>query len=620
MIKNKNINYLNKDFNSLKEQLINYAQTYFPNTYNDFSPSSPGTMFIDMASYVGDVLSFYLDNQIQETFLQFAKKESNLYNLAYMMGYKPKVVSPSIANLTFYQLVPSINSGSVVVPDFSYTLKVDGGAIFQANLANTVNFILQDDVDFSYSSSLDPTKIEVFNVVSNRPQYYLLSKTKQVTSAIINTTSFQIGAPQSFLTLEINGEDIIKILDIVDSQGNTWYEVDSLAQDTIYSTIKNINSNDPNFSSNQNDTPYLLQLEKVSRRFVTRFKNSTTLQIQFGAGTVADVDERIIPNPNNIGIGLPYIQSRLTTAFSPTNFMLDRSYGISPSNVTLTVRYLTGGGVLSNVQSNTINIFAQGSLRFNNSSLNSTEAQYIFNSFAVDNLEAASGGGDGDSLDDIRLNSIAQFNSQLRTVTQDDYTIRALSMPPQYGQVGKVLVTPQKASEVNIINNTNSIDLYVLGYNNEKKLTIPSLAFKNNLKTYLSQYRMINDSINIKNGFIINIGIDFDIIVLPNVYNSNEVLVACNLALQDYFNIDKWQFNQPIILGDLYTLLNQIQGVQNIKNIKIINKVGESLGYSKYAYDIDGATLNNIIYPSIDPSIFEIKSPDLDIRGRVVSF
>ena len=430
MIKNKNINYLNKDFNSLKEQLINYAQTYFPNTYNDFSPSSPGTMFIDMASYVGDVLSFYLDNQIQETFLQFAKKESNLYNLAYMMGYKPKVVSPSIANLTFYQLVPSINSGSVVVPDFSYTLKVDGGAIFQANLANTVNFILQDDVDFSYSSSLDPTKIEVFNVVSNRPQYYLLSKTKQVTSAIINTTSFQIGAPQSFLTLEINGEDIIKILDIVDSQGNTWYEVDSLAQDTIYSTIKNINSNDPNFSSNQNDTPYLLQLEKVSRRFVTRFKNSTTLQIQFGAGTVADVDERIIPNPNNIGIGLPYIQSRLTTAFSPTNFMLDRSYGISPSNVTLTVRYLTGGGVLSNVQSNTINIFAQGSLRFNNSSLNSTEAQYIFNSFAVDNLEAASGGGDGDSLDDIRLNSIAQFNSQLRTVTQDDYTIRALSMPP----------------------------------------------------------------------------------------------------------------------------------------------------------------------------------------------
>jgi hypothetical protein len=620
MIKNKNINYLNKDFNSLKEQLINYAQTYFPNTYNDFSPSSPGTMFIDMASYVGDVLSFYLDNQIQETFLQFAKKESNLYNLAYMMGYKPKVTSPSVANLTFYQLVPSINSGSVVVPDFSYTLKIDGGAVFQANLANTVNFILQDSVDFSYSSSLDPTKIEVYSVASNRPQYYLLSKTKQVTSAVINTTSFQIGAPQSFLTLEINGEDIIKILDIVDSQGNTWYEVDSLAQDTVYSTIKNSNSNDPNFFLNQNDTPYLLQLEKVSRRFVTRFKNSTTLQIQFGAGTVADVDEKITPNPNNVGIGLPYTQDKLTTAFSPTNFILNRSYGISPSNITLTIRYLTGGGILSNVQSNTINIFAQGSLKFNNSSLDQTTAQSIFNSFAVDNLEAASGGGDGDSLDDIRLNSIAQFNSQLRTVTQDDYTIRALSMPPQYGQIGKVLVTPQKASEIDIINNTNSIDLYILGYNTEKKLTIPSLAFKNNLKTYLSQYRMINDSINIKNGFIINISIDFDIIVLPNVFNSNEILVACNLALQDYFDIDKWQFNQPIILGDLYILLNQIQGVQNVKNIKINNKVGESLGYSKYAYDTDGATLNNVVYPSIDPSIFEVKFPDLDIRGRVVSF
>ena len=619
MAENKNINYLAKDFTVLKQQLIDYARTYFPNTYNDFTPSSPGTMFIDMAAYVGDILSFYLDNQIQENFLQYAREESNLLTLAYMLGYKPKVTSPAGVELTFYQQVPAKLSGSVTVPDFDYALKLAENASIGSTLTGTPSFLVQDPVDFSFSSSLDPTIVNVFQVTSNQPSKYLLTKTRKAISATINTTTFTFGTPQQFPTVEINDTEIIKVLDIVDSQGNVWYEVDYLGQDMVYESLQNVNTNDPNFSSDQSQVPYLLQLRTAPRRFVTRFKDSNTLQLQFGAGTVLDFDEQVTPNPDNVGIGLPFEQDKLNVAYSPNNFMFTDSYGIAPSNTTLTVRYLTGGGVVSNVQVGVLNTLSNGNLNFLQSNLNAVTAQDIFNSFAVDNLVAASGGGDGDSIEELRQNSISQFSSQLRTVTQDDYLVRALSLPSQYGQIAKVYTTPQKASEITANEKITSLDLYTLAYNNQKQLEIPSTALKNNLKTYLSQYRMINDTVNIKNGFIINIGVNFDIIVLPN-FNSNEVIAACIVALQTFFNIDNWQINQPIILRDLYNVLDRIQGVQTVKNIEIVNKAGVSLGYSQYGYDMQGATVNNIIYPSIDPSIFEVKYPNSDIIGRVVTF
>ena len=619
MYENKNINYLAKDFGVLKQQLIDYARTYFPNTYNDFTPSSPGTMFIDMAAYVGDILSFYLDNQIQENFLQYAREESNLLTLAYMLGYKPKVTSPAGVELTFYQQVPAIFSGSVYVPDFNYALKLAENASIGSTLTGTPSFLVQDPVDFSFSSSLDPTVVSVFQITSNQPSKYLLTKTRKAISSTISTTTFTFGSPQQFSTVEINDTNIIKVLSIIDNQGNEWYEVDYLGQDTIYESLQNVNTNDPNFSSDQSQVPYLLQLKTVPRRFVTRFKDSNTLQIQFGAGTVADFDELITPNPDNVGIGLPFEQDKLNVAYSPNNFMFTDSYGIAPSNTTLTVRYLTGGGVSANVQVGALNTLSNGNLSFLQSNLNAVTAQDIFDSFAVDNLVAASGGGDGDSIEEIRQNSMAQFSSQLRTVTQDDYLVRALSLPSQYGQIAKVYTTPQKASEITANEKITSLDLYVLAYNNQKQLEAPSTTLKNNLKTYLSQYRMINDTVSIKNGFIINIGVNFDIIVLPN-FNSNEVIAACIVALQAYFNIDNWQINQPIILRDLFNILDRVPGVQTVKNIEIVNKAGANLGYSQFGYDIQGATVNNIIYPSIDPSIFEVKYPNSDIIGRVVTF
>ena len=612
----KDIKYINKDFTELRASLVDYAKTYFPTTYNDFTPTSPGTMFIEMAAYVGDVLSFYLDNQFQENFLQYARQTNNLFELAYMFGYKPTVTQVANTAISFYQQLPAKLSGSVYIPDYDYALFIPTNTTIGSTLTGIPNFLVEDPVDFTVSSSQDPTEVTVYATSGGNPTYFLLKKDRKAISATISTTSFNFGAPVQFSTVTINSPQIISILDIVDSNGNTWYEVDYLGQEMVYKPLKNTNPNDPNYYYDQGNAPYLLKLEKEQRRFATKFINSGSLQIQFGAGTSNDVDESITPNPNNVGIGLPFEQTKLTTAYSPSNFLFTKTYGIAPSNTTLTVRYLTGGGVTSNVAANTLNKI-NSTPTFLNSNLNTTTANSIYASLACTNLIGADGGGDGDTVEEIRQNAMANFASQLRNVTQDDYLVRALSMPGKYGVVAKAYIEPSKRVSMSAGESNSVLDLYVLSYNADKTLRTASTALKQNIITYLSQYRMIGDAVNIRDGFIINIGVNFEIIVLPD-YNNNDVLIKCIEALKTYFAIDNWSINQPIVLRDLYILLDKIAGVQTVKNISISNLVGENIGYSPYAYDISAATSANVIYPSLDPSIFEVKYPNQDIQGKVV--
>ena len=608
---NKDISYINKDFNDIRAQLINFSQTYFPNTYTDFSPASPGMMFIEQASYVSDVLSFYLDNQIQETYLQYARQFDNLYDLAYMFSYKPKATGLASVNLDFYQQVPSKVVGSQTLPDFDYSLIV--GTNTNSNTQTGTSFVIENAVDFSVSSSSDPTEISISQVAGGEPTYYLLKKTRQASSGTISSQTFTLGAYQQFPTLLINSSNIGGILDIFDSDGNQYYEVDYLGQDLVYDSIKNTNTNDPN-NYQDGDAPYILRTKSTNNRFVTRYLNETTLQIQFGSGNALQIDEQITPNSDNIGIGLPFGQSKLTTAFSPTNFIFTNTYGTAPSNTTLTVRYLTGGGTSANVNANTINTINNSNTFFKNSNLANTGiSQFIFNSLAVNNPLAASGGGDGDTIEEIRQNSLASYNTQQRNVTADDYLVRALSMPSKFGDLSKAFTTKPSTKDPDTI-----LDLYILAYNTSGNLVVSSNTIKTNLKTYLNQYRMIGDTINIKDAFIINIAVNFEIVVLPN-FNNNDVLARCITSLQDYFNISRWQINQPIILSEISVTLDNIPGVQTVQLVQIINKAGTNSGYSQYAYDIPGATQNGIIYPSLDPSIFEVKNSNSDITGKVVS-
>ena len=612
----RNINYLGKDFGDFRDQLVNFSKTYFPNTYTDFSSASPGMMFMEQASYVGDVLSFYLDNQIQETFLQYARQTDNLFNLAYMFGYKPKTTGLSTVDVDFFQLLPAKVNGGSTVPDYDYAVQILENTQLSSIARTPYNFIVEDLVDFKVSSSLDPTEITVAQVSANQPTYYLLKKKRKAISGEIKSITFSFGEYEEFPTVELAGKNVAYILDATDSDGNKWYEVDYLGEESIYDNIKNTNVNDPNNVSDSSDTPYILQLKKVQRRFATRFLDDTTLQIQFGNGNSNDTDETIVPNTNNVGLGLPFEVSKLKTAYSPTNFIFTNTYGIAPTNTTLTIRYIVGGGVDSNIDANSLTqITPLSNIQFQNNSLDATTAQYIFDSVEIQNPEAATGGQDGDSIEELRQNTISNIATQLRAVTPDDYLVRTLSLPSKFGAIAKAHV--QKPISEDTSNTT--LDIYTLSYDLNKHLRKPSNALKENLKTYLNEYKMIGDSLTIKDGFIINIGVDFEIITLPN-FNNNEVLRKCLVALINYFNIDNWQINEPIILRNINVLLDEIEGVQTVKKLTITNKTGTTLGYSQYAYDIDGATQNSVVYPSIDPMIFEVKYPNQDITGRVVKF
>jgi hypothetical protein len=607
----KDIHYINKNFDSFKGDLIEYAKAYFPTNYTDFSQASPGSMFIEMASYVGDVLSFYLDNQIQETFVQYAKQNNNLYPLAYMLGYRPKVVSAALVDLDVYQQIPSMIVGGAYVPDFSYALTIQPGMQVKSSVNSNVSFYVHEKIDFTVSSSMDPTEISVYDTVGANPAHYLLKKTKQAISGQVKTTSFTFGAAQRFSTVSISDSNIVSIVSAVDSSGNNWYEVPYLAQDYILSASLNT-------ASDNAQVPYMMQKVTVPRRFTSRFKSNNTLNIEFGSGINPNADGTYIPNPNSVSVGLtPGGLTQMGTAYDPTNFVTTQTYGLAPKNTTITFTYLVAGGAQDNVMSNQLT---------NVSSFTATGINTSYqNTVVTNNPNPAVGGGDGDTALELRMNSMAEFQTQYRAVTQEDYLARTLSMPGDFGKVSKAYVTKDDVTFGNYTaydpadRDPVLVSLYVLGLDVNGNLAAPTQNLVNNVITYLQNYRMLTDSIKVKPAYIINIGVNYDIVLRPN-YNPQDVLARTLVAVQDFFNTDNWQINQPIVLSNLYTAIDSVDGVQTVKNIEIVNKSGESNGYSKYSYDIMGATNNEVVYPSMDPSIFEVKYPNVDIQGRVVPF
>ena len=600
----KNISYLNKDFGSFKAELQQYAKTYFPTTYNDFTEATPGNMFIEMASYVGDVMSFYLDTQVQENFLLYAKEKENLYAQSYVMGYRPKASYASNTIVDIQQLVPSITNAGITTPDYTtYGVIIPENTILTSTTTGT-KFITTQQVDFT-----DTGSTEISFIDSN---YFLLKKSVPAISAEIVETTINVGSNQKFATTTITDTNILQILNVTSSDGNQWYEVPYLAQSSIFKSLSN-----PSYNTDQ--VPYLLQLQNTPRRFVSRILSDNTLQMEFGAGLSSNkTDTQIIPTPDNIQAGVVPGISLLTNNYNEAGTFFTQEYGLVP-NGDLTVKYLVGGGIESNVPANDLTVIDTTGVTFpgGGGALDATVLQSIVSS----NPNPSSGGRNGDTVDEIRQNALYAYSTQLRAVTKDDYIVRAMSMPSDYGTVAKAYISqdlnqnPQQTVATLQQNNPLALDLYVLSYNNDKQIVTGSLTLKNNLVTYLNQYRMVTDAINIKDAYYINIGLNFDIITLSG-YSNKDVITNCITVLKDHFNIDKWQINQPITLSDITSKLLQVKGVQSVVKLEIINKQGGD--YSQYGYDIAGATKSGNIYPSLDPAIFEIRFPDIDIQGRVV--
>ena len=643
----KTVNYLNKDFNDFRANLIEFAKQYFPNTYNDFNEASPGMMFIEMAAYVGDVLSYYIDSQFKESLLAYAEEKQNVYNIAQSFGYKPRTTSAADVVLDVFQTVPALNDNA----DYRYALNVPAGTRIKAS-SNGTMFRTMEDVNFKSSDLSNQVEESIFETDSNLPTKFLLKKTVKAQSGAIVTEYFDFSAAEKYSQIKLSNEDVIEILSCTDSDGNKWYEVDSLARDTIFDEMENNTDNDPVAAVDGQTAPYILKLKKTSRRFTTFIDENDKVVLRFGAGVSDNPDEEVIPNPTSVGSSLPGSPSYLTDAFDPSNFLKTRTFGLAPANTTLSIQYAYGGGLDDNVNSGDVTDISSISYEIQDSLLSATLVRESKNSVAFTNPEPAKGGSAGQTVREVRESALAHFQAQQRNVTKEDYIGRAYALPAKFGSVAKVhFVQDDQLNKSSVTENLErtitetdigstvlslqtgripnplAINMYTLGYDSGKKLTTLSDTVKQNLKTYLSQFRMVTDAVNIKDAYIINIGINFGILTKGG-FNKQDVLLRCVTVVKDFFEIDRWQLGQPVVLSDIAYELSLVDGVatvvppseDNPNNLPVVvtNKYSVGDGYSGNFYDITSALREGVLYPSLDPSIFEIKYPNSDIKGKVL--
>ena len=298
----KDVSFLGRDFGEFRKNLIEFSKNYFPNTYNDFNESSPGMMFMEMASYVGDVLSFYTDTQLRESLLTTAEENANLFQIVSSLGYQPKNIVPASVTLDVFQLVPSKGSGDNVKPDYDYAMVLSEGMVVGSTDFSDVEFTTLSTVDFAYSSSYSPTEVSVYQIDenTNEPVYYLLKKQVKATSGKEVVKTFTFGSPKIYDKIKIVDASIIRVKSIYDSDNDKWTRVPYLAQDTVFEQIENNEDNSTQYSQYSGNTPYLLELNRVPKRYITRFEDDGVMVIQFGAGVSANADEEIIPNPDNV--------------------------------------------------------------------------------------------------------------------------------------------------------------------------------------------------------------------------------------------------------------------------------------------------------------------------------
>jgi hypothetical protein len=643
----KDVSYLSKNFSEFRQNLIEFAKVYYPNTYTDFNEASPGMMFMEMAAYVGDVLGFYIDTQFRENLLLFAQERQNIISISQALGYRPRLTAAATVEAKIFQIVPALGSLEGYDPDSRFFLKILRNARFSTNTPPLKSFRSLDDVDFNNEVDREIVVL-TRDPTTQVPTSYVASKPIKLISADVKLASFTFGDPQKFSRITLPDPDVINIVSIVDSDGNEWNEVDYLGQDVVIDEI-DVTVRRPDGTLEPNPLPVdslppskIIQLKRKPRRFTTRVNTNLQMEIWFGSGTNQAENEIITLDSSQIA-NTKYNQTVANTTLDPADFLSVDTFGLAPSNTTLTVTYTVGGGIESNVPSNTITVV--DSVEVTNQLTDyAPEERNLFTqtvgSIAIVNEEPATGGAGIETIEEIRQNALAYFNGQNRVVTDADYVVRSLAMPPKFGAIAKVFVIrdeqinavltqdPSKLvvnNDQNPFNNRryvvdpvapNAVNLYVLGYNAQKRLTRLNTLVKKNLAKYLEQYRVLTDEVNIVDAFVVNIGVQFNIVVYRE-YNLSDVLTRCIDAVKEFFNIDRWQINQPIIMGDLRLTIGAVDGVRSVGDIIITNKYrfNDGRDYEEFRYPIEEALVDGIIYPSLDPSIFEVRYPDTDIVG-----
>ena len=590
---NRDINYLSKDFDSIKADLIDYVKRHFPSDWRDFNDASGGMALLELIAYVGDILSFNIDRQVNEAYINRAVELKNIVSLAQNFGYKPKNQTPAVVNLAV-----SANMTNTTSAETLFTLKK--GATVLTNYEPVVAFEILSDIDFANPANRiiqtagGTTTVSVSGV--------------SAVAGISKIFKYQAADPVKFLKITLPDSNINEVMSVSASDGSEYFEVDNLARDTIF-------IGDVNTSGSSGDAGYIMKLKRVPKRYVVERDPTGLTSIRFGPGVLMESDAEVIPNPNDFV--LPPTLRGSPSGFAPaaidsTNFLKTKSLGVAPQNTNITITYRAGGGVVTNVGADTLTRIINKDLVFatpNLDSLSATVVTNISNSLSCNNGEQASGGEQSESVASIRENAVYNMGSQLRCVTLQDYQARVMSMPAHFGSVFRSFVRKDP-------NNSMGVEMFIVTRNNQKQLTLPSGVIINNIETYIKNFKSFSDTIKLTPGRVINIGVDFTIVPRADA-NAQEALMECILVLQRLFDTTRTNFNDSIVIPDIQSRLQSLRKVRSVPDLKIVNKtttVG-SRTYSGTEFNINANTNSGILqFPQ--NSVWELKYPNFDITGR----
>lgn len=599
----KTRSYLNKDFDSFRADLLRYVKTYFPDRIQDFSEASVGGMFLDMAAYAGDVSAFYLDHQFRELSVDTAVETANIQNQLTMAGVKVVGASPAIVNLEISFVVPSLLKSGKYVPDPTLLPKLLGGSTVISK--SGVTFEIDDDIDFA-ETQIGGTLKARYSVAardsSGNPSSFIVTRTVDCMSGVSATETFSIDSTfKPFRTLSLANSNVTEITSVTDSEGNKYYQVESLTQDTVFNSVINT-------SVDRDMVPYSLELMPAPYRYTSTMSlGSGITTLQFGSGDAMSLDNDIIPDPGQVALPLFGRKQVSRVAIDPSSILKSSTLGYAPTGTTITVKYRYGGGVDHNVDAESINEFSKLSLRFPTASSAAVNAR-IRASISVKNPNQAKGGDAAPSIEDLKLRVAAVRNSQSRIVSVPDLLARVYTMPASFGRVYRAGVAPSKVDPA-------VTNLYICSRNSNSEIVLSPDTHKRNLRTYLNQFRLISDNIDILDARILNYQVRYSVTVEYD-QNKRTVMQAINNRVKSLLSTTNFQIGQPIVMGDIMSVIMNTAGVSGISSLLITSVSGTVTGreYSSSSFNLTDLLTRGIV--SCPPgSIFEMKYPEYDIIG-----
>lgn len=587
------INYTHREFSGIRDDLIQMAERYYPDSFQDFSEASFGAMMLDAVAYVGDQLSLYLDYNVNESFLDTSYQLSNIVRHGRALGYKNPGRPSTFGTVALYIQVPAATTG--MGPDLSYIPVISRGTSFRSE--NGLSFVLTENVNFS-----DPANqviVSQQNNTTGAPTYYAVKAYGNVVSGRFGQEEIEVGTFERFLRVRVSDPNISEIISVYDKEGHQYFEVDYLAQDMIFKEIANKNYKSDN-------VPSIIKPILISRKFTTERTRFDTF-LQFGSGDEAASD--IVASPGQVALDIFGKSYTTDTTFDPTRLTKNKSFGICPANTTLTITYRATNPTNSNVAVAGLNKVSNIKMNFEDRSLlNSTKVQTVIDSLEISNEEPIVGDVTEPSGAEIKRRIFDTFPTQNRAVTQSDYENISYRMPSKYGSIKRCSVFKDQNSM------KRNLNMYVISEDSFGKLVKTNATIKNNLKTWIEQYRMINDTIDILDPVIINLGIDFVIKLVPGAHRE-EVRLAAIETLKEAYS-EGFFIAESLSISQLYSTLNKVDGILDVVKVKFTNKTGGS--YSPVGFNVSkNLSPEGDMLVAPRNAVFEIKYPAVDIQGKV---